>query len=240
MAAPTLTQAQLAASLGVVYTSPDARDPTAVEADVNRVHAAALALIAGTGHDAPATVANEALVRLAGYLYDLEPGAGTGGRNPLRDSGALALLAPYRSQGLAIAAPGESGPGASAPAPGPAPGGGIDRDAVELLIEAELVGYSTTIQMNAAIMAAINRAQLSPGQGSGLTPAQAASLLRLNTFEAGMKRSTALVSAARLAIAVGGAAQRFPSPRPVLPPKPHPPFGAGLTETPYHTHVTSR
>ena len=49
------------------------------------------------GEDVPVTIQNEAVVRLAGYLFD-QPTAGRGAAyaNALRNSGAAAILSPYR------------------------------------------------------------------------------------------------------------------------------------------------
>ena len=49
------------------------------------------------GEDVPVTIQNEAVVRLSGYLFD-QPTAGRGAAyaNALRNSGAAAILSPYR------------------------------------------------------------------------------------------------------------------------------------------------
>ena len=82
--------------------------------------------------DAPDAVANEATVRLVGYLFD-QPYAsrGTGLADAIRNSGAAAMLLPYRTHragtvGDAVAAAGTS------------PAAGVDRAAVEEIIR-ELV-----------------------------------------------------------------------------------------------------
>ena len=47
--------------------------------------------------DAPEEVCNEAVIRIAGYLFDMPQAArGAGYADALRNSGALAVLAPYR------------------------------------------------------------------------------------------------------------------------------------------------
>ena len=53
----------------------------------------------------PAAIANEACVRLSGYLFD-QPNAGRGAMyaNALRNSGAAAILLPYRIHRAGIVA----------------------------------------------------------------------------------------------------------------------------------------
>ena len=49
------------------------------------------------GEDVPVTIQNEAVVRLSGYLFDSPPASrGAAYANALRNSGAAAILAPYR------------------------------------------------------------------------------------------------------------------------------------------------
>ena len=73
-------------------------DETAEEtAEVTRLLAVATEAVEKYGPDAPATVQNEAVIRVAGYLLDAPTAArGTGYADPVRNSGATALLAPYR------------------------------------------------------------------------------------------------------------------------------------------------
>ena len=44
----------------------------------------------------PDVIVNEAVIRLAGYLYDKPYVSGAGGANHLLNSGAGAILLPYR------------------------------------------------------------------------------------------------------------------------------------------------
>ena len=68
---------------------------------------------------APKAVANEAAIRIAGYLYDSPTAArGVGYAAVLRNSGAAGILLPYRVH----RAGSTSGAGAGAAAPGAAPG----------------------------------------------------------------------------------------------------------------------
>ena len=57
---------------------------------------------------APVQLANEATVRLAGYLFD-QPNAPARGTNALRHSGASALLSQWRVQRLSLVTTGEDG-----------------------------------------------------------------------------------------------------------------------------------
>ena len=88
--AVTITVAQLAAAMRVGNT-------TVETAEVTRLLAYATEAVTKHAPDAPDVVQNEAVVRLAGYLFD-QPFAGSGGRyaNALRNSGAAAILLKYR------------------------------------------------------------------------------------------------------------------------------------------------
>ena len=88
--AVTFTAAELRAALRLGSTSEETAQTTrllAYAADAVQKHAP----------DAPDPVHNEAAIRLAGYLYD-QPTAptGAGHANALRNSGAAAMLLPYR------------------------------------------------------------------------------------------------------------------------------------------------
>ncbi len=93
--AVTRSLAQLAGDLrlgdGTLFPS----GPAAVV--LGRIDATARAMVTTYAPDAPDAIANEAYVRLAGWLYDQDPsGANPGGPNALRASGAASLLATYR------------------------------------------------------------------------------------------------------------------------------------------------
>ena len=64
---------------------------------VTGILAAASALVLKYAATAPDAVHNEAVTRLAGYLYDVPPGSGRAA-NAMRDSGAMALLSSYHVQ----------------------------------------------------------------------------------------------------------------------------------------------
>ena len=64
-----------------------------------RIAATARAMVERYASDAPDAIHDEAYVRLAGWLFDVDPsGASPGGPSALRASGAAALLAPYRNR----------------------------------------------------------------------------------------------------------------------------------------------
>ena len=67
-------------------------------AEVNRLHGYAAAAVERFAAAAPDSIKSEAMVRLAGYLYD-QPGAarGMGYANAFRNSGCASILLPYRS-----------------------------------------------------------------------------------------------------------------------------------------------
>lgn len=105
--AVTLTAAELAAALG------GAVPPAA--GDVATLLAAATSLVESFAPDAPDAIHDEAAIRLAAMLWRQTPGIRSetvgsiavhfdarGGQNPLRGSGASALLAPYRAHGAGL------------------------------------------------------------------------------------------------------------------------------------------
>ena len=86
----TLTVTTLAAALRVGNTSEEL-------AQVARLLALASAAVTKHAPDAPAIFLNEATVRVAAYLYDMpQASRGAAYGDVLRNSGALALLLPYR------------------------------------------------------------------------------------------------------------------------------------------------
>ena len=67
-------------------------------AEVTRLHAYVTAAVDRYAPQAPDAIKSEAMVRLAGYLYDMpNAGRGMGYANTLRNSGAKDMLLPYRS-----------------------------------------------------------------------------------------------------------------------------------------------
>lgn len=89
--AVTITQEQLRAALRLGDT-PDE------QAQVARLHPYAVEAVNKHAPNAPAAVANEAVVRIAGYLFDQPPApSGSTYANALRNSGAGSILLPYRN-----------------------------------------------------------------------------------------------------------------------------------------------
>lgn len=113
-----LTPAQLLAALRL-----DADNAQDV-AEATRILASANAMAQHYAPEAPEVIRDEAVIRLAGYLYDAPaaPQAGAGAsRSPLMASGASALLAPYRAHRAGIpgeAATGTGGTGTGTGGPG--------------------------------------------------------------------------------------------------------------------------
>ena len=88
--AVTLTAAQLAAALRVGSTTEET-------VEVTRILAYVTEAVTGHAPDASDVVHNEAAIRLGGYLYDQPTaGRGIGYAKALRNSGAAAILLPYR------------------------------------------------------------------------------------------------------------------------------------------------
>ena len=123
--AVTLTVAELVQALRLGTTDEETAETTRLLAYATETVTRHL----GTAFAAtPATVVNEAAIRIAGYVYD-SPHAprGEGWANVIRNSGAAAILRPYRVHraggiGAEPLAP------AATPAPAPSPGGGGDTD----------------------------------------------------------------------------------------------------------------
>ena len=88
--AVTLTQAELAAALRLSDSPEELAESTRILSYVTTA-------IAKHSADAPDAISNEAAVRLGSYLYDQPTAAqGSGYANALRNSGAAAILLPYR------------------------------------------------------------------------------------------------------------------------------------------------
>ena len=105
--AVTLTAAQLSAALRLGDTTEETAEATrllsyATEAVVKHAPGSTAAPV-------PDAVHNEAVVRLSGYLFDMpNAGRGTMHADALRNSGARAILLPYRTHRAgAVAAEGE-------------------------------------------------------------------------------------------------------------------------------------
>ena len=71
------------------------------DADVARLHATATEVVSRRAPDAPEAIRDEAIVRLAGYLYDQPPAApGATHAGAWLNSGAASLTAPWALHGL--------------------------------------------------------------------------------------------------------------------------------------------
>ncbi len=87
--AVTLTAAQLAGALRL-------GDSAEETAEVERLLTYATEAVTKHALDAPEATANEAVVRLAAYLFDMpNAGRGDGYANAMRNSGAGRILLPY-------------------------------------------------------------------------------------------------------------------------------------------------
>lgn len=88
--AVTLTAAQLAEAIRLGSTPEETTQST-------RLLAVATAAVTKHAPDAPDVVQDEAVIRVAGYLFDMpQAGRGAGYADILRNSGALGILLPYR------------------------------------------------------------------------------------------------------------------------------------------------
>lgn len=88
--AVTRTATELAAALRLGSTTEETAQAT-------RLLATATAAVTKHAPDAPDAIQDEAVIRVAGYLFDAPTAArGAGYGDILRNSGALALLLPYR------------------------------------------------------------------------------------------------------------------------------------------------
>ena len=88
--AVTLTDSELRAALRLGTTTQETTE-------IARLRALAIEMVERFAPDAPAPVQDESVVRVCGYMYDA-PFASPGTRysDPLRNSGAMMLLNPYR------------------------------------------------------------------------------------------------------------------------------------------------
>ena len=99
---------------GDLRTGDGAVAPTgSVAVVLARIDATAQVLVDTAAPDAPEAIANEAYVRVAGYLFDSDPATGRGSPDALKASGAAALLAPYRSKRGGLIGPGGGAAGPS-------------------------------------------------------------------------------------------------------------------------------
>ena len=98
--AVTINRAELAVELRIATTT--AEDlPEGQGAVLDRLLSTASALVTNYAPNAPDAIHNEALVRVAGWLYDTDPAEARRATSPVQHSGASSLLAPYRVRRLA-------------------------------------------------------------------------------------------------------------------------------------------
>ena len=88
-----LTIEQLAAALRIGTGESEVLEPE--RTILLRLEAASRAVIDLMAPTAPAAIADEAVIRMAGYLYDRDPADGAPSVNALRSSGAMGLISPW-------------------------------------------------------------------------------------------------------------------------------------------------
>ena len=92
--AVTITDVQLAAAMRIGDGSTALEEPQA--SVIRRILGSSTAVVERYAPHAPESVHNEAVVRMAGYLYDAPPGMSTRTASAMRDSGAMDLLSSWR------------------------------------------------------------------------------------------------------------------------------------------------
>ena len=102
--AVSLTTADVAVALRVVSDVADPL-PAGQAAVLARTLAAAAALVDRHAPAAPESIANEAAIRAAGWLFDVAPHESARQWSALKHSGAAALLSPWRVRRLIGVAP---------------------------------------------------------------------------------------------------------------------------------------
>lgn len=145
-----LTIPQLAEALRIVGSATETV-PAATTAILTRQLAVARALITAHAPTAPELVADEAAVRLCGFLFDQDP-ALPRSQNPMVASGAGSVLGPWHTPTLAV------------------PAGSVDAAARAAgLTGAQVVELLTALAGNARLPASAVRDLPSGGSGGGLT-----------------------------------------------------------------------
>ena len=89
-----ITAVQLAAALRIGDGATALAEPQA--SVINRMLAVATATVERYAEDAPSDVQDEAVIRMAGYMFDAPPGNSRQHSNAFSQSGAQALVAPWR------------------------------------------------------------------------------------------------------------------------------------------------
>ena len=148
-----VTLAQLGVHLRI--TSDAETAPTgAIAVVLGRVLATSNAMVDAYAPDAPDAIADEAVVRLAGYLYDSDPsGNSPGGPAAMRASGAASLLAPYR-----VRRGGLIGAEQASSAPTPSTGGpGVDQTARDAIAAEMMAREAADTRIETKADNALNR-----------------------------------------------------------------------------------
>ena len=148
-----LTTAQLAVALRIIGAATETV-PAGPAAVITRQASVARALVTAHAPGAPEDVADEAVIRLVGFLYDQSPGMPRA-NNAMVASGAGAILAPWHVARLIL--PTGSG------------GGDGDGAAVVALDGPSIVAALTALQGGARLPATAIRDLPSGGGGGGLT-----------------------------------------------------------------------
>lgn len=104
--AVTVTVADIALELRLIADASDTV-PSGHSVILTRLMATASALVLRYAPAAPDSQHNEAVVRVCGYLYDVGPHERGRMQDPLAQSGASALLGPWRAQRAVSVAPEE-------------------------------------------------------------------------------------------------------------------------------------
>ena len=129
--AVTLTVQQLAYSLRLLAdTTESVEEPIA--GVLSGLLGSTSALVLQYAPRAPDAIHNEAATRLAGFLYDVPPGANRQSINPMRDCGAMSLLSSFRVQRATVL---DDGGASLIPE-----GVGLNAEQVRDLIQQELAG----------------------------------------------------------------------------------------------------
>ena len=121
-----------------VEANPDATLVEPQLGQMTRLLASSTASVDDYAPNAPEAIANEAVIRLAGWLYDAVPGRVS--TDPMGASGARALLAPFRDRTIRFIEPSESGSDVQVMIPST---GGLTSDQVTALINQLVPGFIT-------------------------------------------------------------------------------------------------
>lgn len=168
--AVTLTVPQLAVALRLA-TAPDQTIPAAQTDELTRILATATAMVERYAPAAPDGQHNEAAIRLAGWLYDTDPSEIRRVQSPMANSGAAALLAPWRVQ-RATAAPESDTTTPTTPSTSGGPG-------VDAVARAAAATAQSTANANAAKLMPVSNAEADAGVATTIRGWTAAAVRRV-------------------------------------------------------------